>query len=382
MLPFTDKGSTLILIGPKGRLVEDVGKLIASHLNKPFVHVAELTDKYSKEIGFSSERQKEIHDKEGFEAFYRYMQPFFVHSIKRVVQKHKGSIIAFDPLQSVFEDSKNLRSVVEHLQDFDVVLLRPTEDDTESVEIIQRQRSDFVNGKEMNEHFLTHHSNSDLAKYTFYTKGNSPEQTADEILLQIDTKASDIILIGAMGVGKTTIGKLLASKLDLPQVSMDKLRWEYYQEKDWSEEQQNSIGDKEGFSGVYQYWKQYDVHAVERLLEDHKNCVIDFGAGHSIYENSSDFVRVSELMAPYENVVLLLPSPDLDESISILRDRRATTIDGVEITEFLVTHPSSRELADFTVFTEHQSPSDIMDEILTKVEVTPKINIWSRLLRR
>ncbi len=37
MMPFTDKGSTLILIGPKGQIVEDVGKLMASHLRKPFV---------------------------------------------------------------------------------------------------------------------------------------------------------------------------------------------------------------------------------------------------------------------------------------------------------------------------------------------------------
>jgi len=72
-----------------------------------------------------------------------------------------------------------------------------------------------------------------------------------------------------MGVGKSTIGKLLATKLDLPQVSMDKLRWKYYKEKDWTEKRQEDIGDKEGFSGVYKYWKQYDVHAVERLLQEY-----------------------------------------------------------------------------------------------------------------
>jgi len=382
MLAFKSKGSTLILIGPKGKTVEDVGELLATQLNKPFIQLRELTDKYAEEIGFTREDQKEAGEKDGFNGFYHYMQTFFTHVIKRVVQKHKGSIIVFDPLQSVIENGESLGSIVEYLKPFDVVQLRPTEDDAESVEIIRRQRSAFVDGKEMNEHFITHHSNSDLAKHTFYTKEKTPEQTADEILTKINAEASDIILIGAMGVGKSTIGKLLASKLDLPQVSMDKLRWEYYKETDWSEERQEDIRGKEGFSGVYKYWKRYDVHAIERLRQEHKNCVIDFGAGHSIYENSEDFTRVSELLAPYGNVVLLLPSPDLDESISILKDRHADTINGVEVIEYLVSHPSTQELADFTIFTENRTLSEIMDEILTEVDVTTNTNFWSRILRR
>ena len=382
MLSFTSKGSTLILIGPEGRIVEDIGELLASYLHKPFIQLMEYTDKYSEEIGFTRDDQKEAQNKDGFDGFFDYMQTFFAHAIKRVVEEHNGSIIALDPLQSVVNDSARLRSTIEHLKPFDVVLLRPAEDDAKSIEIIQQQRNAFVDGKEMNEHFLTHHSNNDLAKYTFYTKGKNPEQTADEILAQVNAEASSIILIGAMGVGKSTIGGLLASKLDLPQVSMDKLRFDYYKEKDWTKKRQEDIRDKEGFSGVYKYWKQYDVHAVERLLEKHKNCVIDFGAGHSIYENPEDFARVSELLAPYENVVLLLPSPDIDESISILKDRRATTINGVEITEYLVSHPSSRELANFTVFTESRTPGEIMNEILTEVEITPNTSFWSRLLRR
>ncbi len=382
MQPFTKKGSTLILIGPKANIIEDVGELLASKLNKPFIELREYTDKYSEEIGFTQDDQKEAEEKNGFTGFFEYMQTYFAHAIKRVIEEHKGSIIALDPLQSVVNDSERLSSTIEHLKPYDVVLLRPAEDDAKSIEIIQRQRSAFVDDKEMNEHFLTHHSNNDLAKYTFYTKGKSPEQTADEVLSQVNAEASSIILIGAMGVGKSTIGGLLASKLDLPQVSMDKLRFDYYKEKDWTEKRQEDIDKKEGFSGVYKYWKQYDVHAVERLLEDHKKCVIDFGAGHSIYENPEDFARVSELLAPYANVVLLLPSPDIDESISILKDRHSTTINGVEITEYLVSHPSTPELADFTIFTENRTPAEIMNEILTEVDVTPNINLWSRLLRR
>ena len=38
------------------------------------------------------------------------------------------------------------------------------------------------NGFDMNERYLRHHSNFDLAKQIVYTKGKSPEETRDEIL--------------------------------------------------------------------------------------------------------------------------------------------------------------------------------------------------------
>ena len=38
---------------------------------------------------------------------------------------------------------------------------------------------------------------------------------------------SEIILIGPIGAGKSTIGRLLAERLDLPQVSMDDSRCRY-----------------------------------------------------------------------------------------------------------------------------------------------------------
>lgn len=39
---------------------------------------------------------------------------------------------------------------------------------------------------------------------------------------------SDIILIGPIGAGKSTVGALLADRLGLPQCSMDDLRWDSF----------------------------------------------------------------------------------------------------------------------------------------------------------
>ncbi len=96
----------------------------------------------------------------------------------------------------------------------------------------------------------------------------------------------------------------------------------------WSPEAQARVMEAEGFAGVYRYWERFELHAVRRLLAEHRNCVIDFGAGQSVYEDAADLARVQEFLAPYPNIVLLLPSPNLDESVALLRERGRATIGG------------------------------------------------------
>ncbi|MCJ8281961.1 MAG: shikimate kinase, partial [Rivularia sp. ALOHA_DT_140] len=164
--------------------------------------------------------------------------------------------------------------------------------------------------------------------------------------------------------GKSTIGKLLSQKLNIPQVSMDEIRWDYYKEIGWDVDTQKQIREQEGFAGVYRYWKRFELYGIERLLSEHNNCVIDFGAGHSVYEENADFARASELLSPYKNVVLLLPSPDLDESVEILKQRNQITINGVEINRFFMTHPSNQKLAKQVIYTKEKTPEEIKEEIL------------------
>ena len=46
---------------------------------------------------------------------------------------------------------------------------------------------------------------------------------------------TDIILIGPIGAGKSTVGSLLATRLGLSQCSMDEYRWGYYKEIGYDE---------------------------------------------------------------------------------------------------------------------------------------------------
>src|SRR5687768_7048299 len=136
--------------------------------------------------------------------------------------------------------------------------------------------------------------------------------------------ADDIILIGPVSAGKSTIAKLLSQRLALPNVSMDDVRWNYYNEIGYSKSRQDALRESGGFEAVYWYWKPFELHAVERLMSEQREtpCVIDFGAGHSVYEDEEMFARAQAALAGCRAVILLLPSPDLEQSARVLRQRR------------------------------------------------------------
>jgi shikimate kinase len=181
----------------------------------------------------------------------------------------------------------------------------------------------------------------------------------------------EIILTGPIGAGKSTVGELLAQKLSLPQVSMDDLRVGYYNEIGYDEENAKRRCEAEGLWGVYPYWKPFEAHAVERILADHRDCVMDFGAGHSVYEDEALFARVQRTLAPYPNIFLLLPSPDPDESIAILNEREEFLRElKPNINEHFIRHPSNYGLAKFIVYTKDESPEQTCDEIKRLIVTT------------
>lgn len=175
---------------------------------------------------------------------------------------------------------------------------------------------------------------------------------------------SAIILIGPVRTGKSTVGSLLAQQLGVPFYDMDALRYGYYAEIGYDTAEASRRRTDEGFWGLYRYWKPFEAHAVERLLADHPDGVISFGAGHSVFEDDALFERVRTAMSPFPNVILLMPSPDLEESIRILRERdEDPPVTVPDIVEHLVRHHSNWDLAKDVVYTRGKTPQDTCDEI-------------------
>jgi shikimate kinase len=185
-----------------------------------------------------------------------------------------------------------------------------------------------------------------------------------------------IIFIGPLGAGKTTVGRFLAEKLDLSFCSVDDVRWAYYQKAGYDQTLASQIAaSDQGIRGVLRYSKPFEAQMVEQVLEDHHG-IIDFGASNSVYEDKELFARVEHALMPYPNVILLLPSSDMDESVEILKNRliRMLTEAGKEFTdelfelnEYFVKHPSNHQLAKLVIYTKDKTPEKICDELVQKL---------------
>ena len=179
-----------------------------------------------------------------------------------------------------------------------------------------------------------------------------------------------IILIGPIGAGKSTIGELLSKRLNMPQCSMDKYRWGYYEEMGYDHEYAQRLEKDEGFTGVYRYWKGFEIYAVERILNEHKNSVIDFGAGHSVYENNVYLDRAKKALSPFKNVVLLLPSSDKEHSLNVLNKRNNfESEEDINLNKHFIDHKSNYELAKHIVYTDGSEPEDTALEVLTRLKI-------------
>lgn len=186
--------------------------------------------------------------------------------------------------------------------------------------------------------------------------------------------AGDIILIGPIRSGKSTQGKLLSEALGWPQVSADALRDRYYEELGFS---RLSPEERAGPDGMFA--SRFNVHLVERILEDHRGVVFDLGAGHSVYRDEESLERVARALEPYPNVVLLLPSPDLERSSEVLRARNLENDwlngfrqeRGYDPNEHFLRHPSNRRLAKTVVYTEGDAPEETCECILRQALLTP-----------
>ena len=184
---------------------------------------------------------------------------------------------------------------------------------------------------------------------------------------------STIILMGPLGAGKTTVGQLLAKQLGIPFCSVDTVRPAYYQRVGYD---QTAAASGKGVRDVMRSGKPFEARMVEMVLAEHYG-VIDFGASNSVYDEADLLARVEKALAPYPHVILLLPSPDADESAEILKNRLTRMLTEArkefsdelfELNEYFIRHPSNRRLAKQVIYTKDKMPEEICSEILKSME--------------
>jgi hypothetical protein len=177
-----------------------------------------------------------------------------------------------------------------------------------------------------------------------------------------------LILIGPMGAGKGTAGRLLAAALDRPYRSLDELSAPFYAEAGYDEGTERRIAASEGLLAALRYREPFNLHAMERSLAVYPDSILDFGAGHAIYDDPGRLERARRLLAPYPHVVLLLPAQDEDEAVRLLHARRPLpTGVGFDLHRYAVAHPAPRALAKWVVYTGGKGPQETRDEVLALI---------------
>jgi len=178
--------------------------------------------------------------------------------------------------------------------------------------------------------------------------------------------AEPIVLIGPMKAGKTTIGKLLAERLSCSFVSLDRLEQTYTQANGFDEETAAELRRMAGGWARYSYRRQFFAEAIVQFLAEHDSGVLELGGGHPILPDAEQQTRVAHALAPLRYVVLLLPSMDRLESLSVLKSRQKPEhlLESDWNEEFLKDDRFVR-LAKHIIYTAGKSPEETCEEIIT-----------------
>ena len=187
------------------------------------------------------------------------------------------------------------------------------------------------------------------------------------------TQNANIIIIGPVGAGKSTQGKLLANALNKQSVSLDQVAERYYKDNGFGNSEFEKARDEKGFLFAYRQWWPSLAYAAQQVVKDHKDSVIDFGAGHSHYEDELMYTGVKEALAGCQHIILLLPTENLDQSVSLLKQQSINQrnmdwiFGGYDFIEHWVTDYCNSDLATVTVFTDGKTPEQTCEEIIKAI---------------
>jgi len=168
---------------------------------------------------------------------------------------------------------------------------------------------------------------------------------------------SKIILVGMMGAGKTTIGKLLSNKLGYDFVDLDKI----IEEK--SGVKINTIFEIEGEAG----FREREFQVLRDSIEKEK-VIISTGGGIVTNEKSRTHLIKNNVFIIYlkANLQTLVSRLKNDNSRPILNvDNKEQVIERI----LLEREPLYQDLADMAVDSTHMKTIDVVKLIIQKMDV-------------
>jgi shikimate kinase len=174
-----------------------------------------------------------------------------------------------------------------------------------------------------------------------------------------------IILIGPIGAGKTTIGQMVAGRLSLPSYSLD-AEPHLATSLGYDIERYKQIGMKDGLRAAYEYRRSFYDRLIPLFLATHDHGVLDFGGGHPVAPDRQKQAAIKNALEPYPHVFLLMPTPDIKESLEILRRRNGLAEEQQDLNElyFRDGNRAYWQIAKHHIYTAKRTPEETSQEIL------------------
>lgn len=164
-----------------------------------------------------------------------------------------------------------------------------------------------------------------------------------------------ILLIGPSGAGKSTVADELCKITGMHRLCLDYIA---HQDR------------KSGFIKQFKNSEEYNLYMLASQLKRAQELgipgIVDFGAGHSVYDDKIIFEHVKSILSNFKNIVLLLPSEDLEESLQILSKR--STGDYSPNRKF-ITSTCNEELATIIIYENGRTPNQIAQDIINSVRI-------------
>ena len=185
----------------------------------------------------------------------------------------------------------------------------------------------------------------------------------------------DVMLIGPLLAGKTSVALYLSATLGLPNYPLDKLKWYYRLKNGYNLARGVHIRQSAGFGAHLEYARRFfSLSDLADCLARFRGGIIDFGASHSVFDDPEQLAAAKAILSLFRNVMLVMPSPDINEAAEILGERirnryrfsdlsDAIIESYVEMNRRFIVSESNRCLARYCIYTREKTVEDVGDEI-------------------